>query len=122
MNEERLRQEFWRALLATLEKCQRTIDLLERLDAGSNRYLGEWEELDSAFAHMHNVRRWVGRSWIMGQDTAAMEIPKSSDTALIRRGRQKRRIDRRDALRGEGSGVVEEGDSEQSSNRPVDRY
>lgn len=101
LSEERLRQEFWRALLVTLERCQRAIDLLERLDAGSNQYIGEWEELDSAFAHMHNVRRWIGRAWITGQGTEPPEVPRPGDTAIIRRGPQQRRVDRREAQRGE---------------------
>jgi hypothetical protein len=63
MGQEGLRLRIWRTLLEALEKCQDTIDLLEQLEGDPNEYIAEWEELDDAYAHMHNVRRWIGRSW-----------------------------------------------------------
>lgn len=58
-----LREQIWKTLLASLAQCQETIDLVELLDGGSDSLLAEWEELDKAYEHMHNVKRWIGRAW-----------------------------------------------------------
>ena len=63
---DELRAAIWRALLQMQQDCLRTIDLIEQLDAGTNDLLAEWEEMDRAYDHIHNVRRWVGRAWKMG--------------------------------------------------------
>lgn len=85
MNEEELSARFWQSLLAALDACQLTIDLLDALDAGTNNYLAEWEELDGAFAHMHNVKRWVGRARAMGQWPHKGEHANVADTQVFRK-------------------------------------
>lgn len=75
VSKQELRQQIWTTLLEALAKCQATIELVERLDGGTNELLGEWEELDKAYAHMHNVRRWVGRNWISQQARSRQPDP-----------------------------------------------
>lgn len=71
MSEDELQSAIWDALLEAMDKCQKVINLLEELDGGSHQLDAEWQELDEAFAHMHNVRRWIGRNWRKGPQPAA---------------------------------------------------
>jgi hypothetical protein len=80
---DELRAAVWKALLEALDKCQEAIDQLEKLDAGRDELIAEWQELDQAFAHLHNVKRWVGREWGMGQEPKQSAPTPPTETMVL---------------------------------------